>query len=71
MEIGLLGKVFLSEVVVFLVSLCLTRVDIDTVVEDENDKIISCSKLFAISGIITLISSILIIITVLIGIWKM
>lgn len=71
MEIGLLGKIFLTEVVVFLVGLFLVRVDIDTAVRDENDKIISSSKLFVISGIIVLISLISIIITALIGIWRM
>ena len=35
MEIGILGKIFLTEVVVFLVGLFLVRVDIDTVVRDE------------------------------------
>jgi hypothetical protein len=71
MVIGILGKIFLTEVVVFLVSLFLARVDIDTVVRDKNDKIISCSKLFVISEIIILISLILIVVTLLIGIWKM
>ncbi len=71
MEIGILGKIFLTEVVVSLVSWCLARVDTDTVVKDENDKIISCSKLFAISAITMFISLISIIITVLIGIWRM
>jgi len=71
MEIGLLGKIFLTEVVVFLVSLFLMRVDFDTVVRDESDKIISSSKLFVISGIITLISLISIVVTLLIGIWRM
>lgn len=71
MVIGILGKIFLTEVVVFLVGLFLVRVDIDTVVRDKNDKIISCSKLFTISGIIILISLILIIVTLLIGIWRM
>jgi hypothetical protein len=71
MEIGLLGKIFLTEVVVFLVGLFLMRVDIDTVVRDKNDKIISCSKLFVISGGIVLISLISIIVTLLIGIWRM
>jgi hypothetical protein len=67
----LLGKIFLTEVVVFLVGLFLMRVDIDTVVRDKNDKIISCSKLFVISGIIVLISLTSIIVTLLIGIWRM
>lgn len=71
MVIGILGKIFLTEVVVFLVGLLLVRVDINTVVRDKNDEIISCSKLFAISGIIILISSILIVVTLLIGIWRM
>jgi hypothetical protein len=71
MVIGILGKIFLTEVVVFLVGLFLMRVDIDTVVRDKNDKIISCSKLFVISEIIILISLILIVVTLLIGIWKM
>ena len=71
MVIGILGKIFLTEVVVFLVGLLLVRVDINTVVRDKNDKIISCSKLFAISGIIILISLILIVVTLLIGIWRM
>ena len=71
MVIGILGKIFLTEVVVFLVGLFLVKVDIDTVVRDENDKIISSSKLFAISGIIVLISLISIIVTLLIGIWRM
>jgi hypothetical protein len=71
MEIGLLGKIFLTEVVVFLVGLFLMRVDIDTAVRDENDKIISCSKLYTISGGVMLISLISMIITILIGIWRM
>ena len=65
------GKILLTEVVVSLVSLCLAKVDIDTVVKDENDKIISCSKLFAISAIIMLISLISVVVTLLIGIWRM
>ena len=68
MEIGILGKIFLTEVVVFLVGLFLVRVDIDTVVKDKNDKIISYSKLFVISGIIILISLISIVVTLLIGV---
>ncbi len=71
MVIGILGKIFLTEVVVFLVGLLLVRVDIDTVVKDKNDKIISYSKLFVISGIITLISLISIVVTLLIVIWRM
>lgn len=71
MEIGLLGKIFLTEVVVFLVGLFLMRVDIDTAVRDENDKMIGCSKLYTISGIITLISLISIVVTLLIVIWRM
>lgn len=71
MVIGILGKIFLTEVVVFLVGLLLVRVDIDTAVKDKNDKIISYSKLFAISAIIVLISLISIIVTLLIGIWRM
>jgi hypothetical protein len=71
MEIGILGKIFLTEVVVFLVGLFLMRVDIDTAVRNENDKMIGCSKLCAISGGIMLISLISMIITVLIGIWRM
>jgi amino acid transporter len=71
MEVGILGKIFLTEVVVFLVSSFLMIVDIDTVVRDENDKMISCSNRVAISGIIMLISLISIIVTVLIGIWMM
>ncbi len=58
MVIGILGKIFLTEVVVFLVSLCLVRVDIN-------------SKLFTILGIIILISLISIVVTLLIGIWRM
>lgn len=71
MVIGILGKIFLTEVVVFLVGLLLVRVDIDTAVKDKNDKMISYSKLFVISGIIVLISLISMIITILIGIWRM
>lgn len=66
-----LDKILFTEVVVYLVSLFLMGVSIDTVVKDKNDKIISYSKLFVISGIITLISLISIVVTLLIVIWRM
>lgn len=63
-----LDKILFTEAVAYLVSLFL-MISIDTVVKDKNDKIISYSKLFVISGIIMLISLISFVVTLLIGIW--
>ena len=65
----ILDKILLTEILMSLVSLFLMGVSIDTVVKDKNDKIISYSKQFVISGIIMFISFISIVVTLLIRIW--